>query len=194
MEMTPAARAFEYLLGLSTVIIGLAVADIAKSLHRLVRHRDKVTWDLATLLAALYALWMCVSIWFAQWRTRDIEETRHFFFYLTLLADFFLLYLIAATSLPDEPRDDNDLRAYYEGNRRYFWSLIILFQLSYASTGIYFYTHDLVPHWPHIAMGFVVPLAVPIILLVVRSRAVQYVGLAVLFIVGGIDKVSLTLN
>jgi hypothetical protein len=194
VEITLEARAFEYALGLSTVIIGLAFADIATSFHRLVRHRDTVTWDPLTLFAALYALWMCVSLWFSQWRTRDLAETRHFFFYLSLLAEYFLLYLIAATSLPDEPGDDNDLRAYYEGNRRYFWSLIVIFQLSYAGTGIYFYTHDFVPHWPHIAMGFVVPLAVPVVLLLVRSRAVQYVGLAALFVVTGIDRASLVIN
>lgn len=129
-----------------------------------------------------------------QWTIRNIAETRHFFFYFSLLVNYFLLYLIAATSLPDEPGDDNNLCAYYEGNRRYFWSLIVLFQLSYAGTGIYFYTHDLVPHWPHIAMGFFVPLAVPIVLLLVRSMAVQYAGLAALFIVTGIDRASLVIN
>jgi hypothetical protein len=137
VEMTLGTRAFEYAIGLSTVLIGLAVADIATSFHRLVRRRDAVTWDPLTLLAALYALWMCVFFWFSQWQIRDIAETRYFFFYLSLLTEFFLLYLIAAASLPDEPGDDNDLRAYYERNRRYFWSLIVLFQLSYAAHGIY---------------------------------------------------------
>ena len=42
--MTPEMRAFEYALGLFSVLIGLAIADIATSFHRLIRSRAGVTW------------------------------------------------------------------------------------------------------------------------------------------------------
>jgi hypothetical protein len=53
--MTPEMRAFEYALGLFSVLIGLAIADIATSFHRLVRSRQGVTWDpLTPTSCALY--------------------------------------------------------------------------------------------------------------------------------------------
>ncbi len=194
VDLTEHARAFEYVLGVNTVIIGLAVTDVATSFHRLARRRDKVRWDPLTVLAALYAIWMCVSIWFTQWKIRDVAETRQFFFYLTMFAEFFLLYLIAAASLPDEPEDDCDLRAYYKTNQRYFWSLVVLFELFYVGHGVYFYTHGIGYDVSHILMGFVVPLVVPVVLLFTRSRTTHYLGLAALFIVTGIDRASFTIN
>jgi hypothetical protein len=61
--VTPEIRAFEYSLGLFAVLIGLAVADVANSFHRLVRSRTPVVWDPLALLAALYALCMAVGMW-----------------------------------------------------------------------------------------------------------------------------------
>jgi hypothetical protein len=192
--MTPETRAFEYALGLFSVLIGLAIADIAISFHRLIRRRASVVWDPLALLAALYVLWMALGLWFSMWRIRDIEETRHYFFYVSLVAHLFVLFLSAAASLPDEVADSCDLRAYYAGNRRYFWSLIVLYQLLFAGHGIYFYTHDLHPDLTHIALGFVVPLLIPIVLLATRSRLIHYAGLAALFVATGADRASLVLN
>ena len=62
--MTPEMHAFEHSLGLFAVLIGLAVADVANSFHRLMRSRFPVTWDPLTLLAAFYALCMAVGMWF----------------------------------------------------------------------------------------------------------------------------------
>ena len=60
--MTPEIRAFEYALGLFSVLIGLAVADIATSFHRLIRHKQAVNWDPLAMLAALYALCMAICM------------------------------------------------------------------------------------------------------------------------------------
>ena len=100
--MSPETRAFEYALGMFAVLIGLAVADIAASLHRLLRNKGRVRWDPLALLAACYALCMAVYMWFDIWGVRHFDATRHFFFYIGLVAELFILYLIAAASLPDE--------------------------------------------------------------------------------------------
>ncbi|MBS0578761.1 MAG: hypothetical protein JSR36_05805 [Proteobacteria bacterium] len=136
--MTPEVRAFEYSLGLFAVLIGLAVADIANSFHRLVRSRTPVRWDALPLLAALYALCMAVGMWFDLWGVRHFADTRHFFFYLWMIAAMFVLFLIAAAALPDEPGPRCDLGAYYADTRRYFWTLVALFQLAYLVLGLYF--------------------------------------------------------
>ena len=136
--MTPEMHAFEYSLGLFAVLIGLAVADVANSFHRLMRSRFPVTWDPLALLAAFYALCMAVGMWFDLWGVRHFAATRHFFFYVWLIAEMFVLFLIAAAALPDEVQARCDLREHYAAGRRYFWTLVALFQLTYLINGLYF--------------------------------------------------------
>jgi hypothetical protein len=184
--MTPEMRAFEYALGLFSVLIGLAVADIATSFHRLVRSRPGVTWDPLTLLAALYALLIAIGMWFDLWGVRNVAAARHFFFYLGMVALLFIVFLIAAASLPDDVEGGRDLRAFYAGNRRYFWLLIALFQISYAVMGIYF-AGGLLSHAPiyfRIAFGaqMGIQIVVPLLLIAFGSRVVHYGGIVVLFL------------
>jgi len=177
--MTPEIRAFEYALGLFAVLIGLAVVDIATSFHRLIRKRSSVNWDPLALLAAVYALCMAVYMWFDLWGVRHFAATRHFLFYLSLVAELFVLFLIAASSLPDEANGSTDLRDYYASNRRYFWMLVALFQLGYVAFGLYFAGADL--SLPFIEM--IAPLAIALVLLATQSRVVHYVGLGLMFAV-----------
>jgi len=183
--MTPEMRAFEYALGLFSVLIGLAIADIATSFHRLARSRQAVVWDPLTLLAALYALLTAIGMWFDLWGVRNVAGARHFFFYLLMVADLFLVFLIAASSLPDDAESGRDLREFYSRNRRYFWTLITLFQLSYILLGFYF-AGGLLSHAPaYYRFAFITQMSllflVPAALVLFKSRALHYIGLAVLF-------------
>ncbi len=185
--MTPEIRAFEFALGLFSVLIGLAVADIATSFHRLVRGKSAVRWDPLALLAALYALLMAIGMWFDLWGIRDVTSTRHFVLYLCLIVQLFVLFLVAAASLPDEPGHEIDLRQYYAGNRRYFWSLVAIYQAIYFAFGLYF-VGALLSRMPRgLAIGFLVQMialvALPLALVVLRSRLAHYVVLGVLFTV-----------
>ena len=116
--MTPEIRAFEFALGLFAVLIGLAIADIATSFHRLLRSPARVHWDPIALLAAAFAIVITVGMWFDLWGIRQATSVRHFFLYLVLVALFFVLFLIAAASLPDETADGVDLRDFYRRNHR----------------------------------------------------------------------------
>lgn len=184
--MTSEIRAFEYALGLFAVLIGLSVADVATSFHRLARGRAPVVWDPLCLAAALFALCMAVGMWFDLWGIRNVAGTRHFFYYLSMVAEFFVLFLIAAVSLPDEVGESCDLREYYARNRRYFWLLVALFQLSYLANGLYFVGAML----PHMSLavqlralnGLCVPLIISLVLASVSSRVVHYVGILLLFV------------
>jgi hypothetical protein len=183
--VTPEIRAFEFSLGLFSVLIGLAVADVATSFHRLVRHQAKVQWDALTLLAALFALVISVGMWFDLWGIRHATSVRHFFFYLVLVGAFFILFLIAAASLPDELSGSADLRAYYSGNRRYFWTLVTLFEFLYVILGCYFLSTviDRIPR--HLVIETVVQWAalvlIPLALAVLKPRWIHYAGLLLLF-------------
>jgi hypothetical protein len=181
--MTPEIRAFEYALGLFAVLIGLAVADIATSLHRLLRTPARVNWDPLTLLAAFYAFCVAVGMWFDLWGVRGFVETRHFFFYFSFVAELVVLFLIAAASLPDEA-GDGDLRAFYARNRRYFWLLMAVFQLSYLLNGLWFMRSMLgagaAGRVAYVIFHISFPCAVAVLLACVRSRAAHYLGLIVL--------------
>jgi hypothetical protein len=183
--MTPEMRAFEYALGLFSVLIGLAVADIATSFHRLVRSRAAVRWDPLPLLAASYALLIAIGMWFDLWGVRNVAGARHFFFYLLMVGELFIVFLIAAASLPDDPESGRDLTAFYSYNRRYFWLLITLFQVGYVLMGLYFAGGLLSRAPPYYRFAFATQMSVlmlvPLGLVVFESRAFHYCGIALLF-------------
>jgi hypothetical protein len=185
--MTPEVRAFEYALGIFSVLIGLAVADVAASFHRLLRHRSSVRWDPLVVLAAGYALCMAVYMWFDIWGVRNFAATRHFLFYVGLVVQLFVLFLVAAASLPDDADGSTDLREYYAGNSRYFWSLITLFQAGYFAFGVYFVGGEPagIPFWINALMWTLMtaPLVIALALCIWRSRTLHYIGLASLYAV-----------
>ncbi|MBS0388241.1 MAG: hypothetical protein JSR15_07145 [Proteobacteria bacterium] len=196
--MTPEVRAFEYALGIFSVLIGLAVADIAASFHRLLRHRTHITWDPLALLAALYALCMAVYMWFDIWAVLHFGATRHFLFYLGLVGQLFLLFLVAAASLPDEADERADLRAYYAGNSRYFWSLVSLFQFVYVLFGVFFAGGE--PSGEPVSIQVLMwtlmlaPLLITLALYAWRARWLHYVGMALLYAIMLLHYASAQIN
>ncbi|MEO5612464.1 MAG: hypothetical protein ABIT68_06870 [Sphingomicrobium sp.] len=109
---------FEYITAIVAVVIGLAIADLATSLHRLLRHRKVVRWDWVAPLAALLLLVELFNLW---WRWRGFTGTT-----MGEVAPYFvaliLVYLAASITLPDEvPAEGLDLGAYFDGIRSYFW-------------------------------------------------------------------------
>lgn len=183
--MTPEIRAFEYSLGLFAVLIGLAVADIANSFHRLMRSRVPVEWDALPLLAALYALCIAVGMWFDLWGVRHFAETRHFFFYLWMIAAMFVLFLIAAVSLPDELGARCDLSAYYASTRRYFWTLVAMFQMTYLIFGLYFVGLANMARMKGgtlllLLNDMMLPVLIAVVLSRTVSRPLHYLGIALL--------------
>jgi hypothetical protein len=185
--MPPETRAFEYALGIFAVLIGLAVADIAASFHRLLRNKAQVRWDPLTLLAASYALCMAIYMWFDIWGVRHFDMTRHFFFYTGLVAELFVLYLIAAASLPDETSGPVDLREYYLRNRRHFWLLVSVFQFGYFALGVYFARGEpagLPLSVVLLSWGLMsAPLIIALTMLGLKSRTAHYLGLTALYVI-----------
>ena len=188
----PELGPFEYAMGLFSVIIGLAVTDIAISFHRLMRSRREIRWDPLALAAAVYTLctavymWCtAVYMWFDLWGVRNFEATRGFFFYLALVIQLVVMFLAAAASLPDEATGNLDLSKYYDENGRYFWSLLTLFQAGYTLDGIYFGWREFARAPPLAAVLLVTEMAAPMMvcfaLVLFRRRVAHWVGLAVLF-------------
>lgn len=127
---------FEYAIGLMSIIVGLGLADLAMSGHRLVKARRRVRWDPLAIAVAVFIAYKMIEMWYQIWGLREITAVTGLFFFLSLLAEMFLLFFAAAACLPDQDEvpagTPFDLRAYYADNRRYIWAMVTLFYVSYA--------------------------------------------------------------
>src|SRR3712207_6391959 len=128
----------EYITTFASIIVGLAVADLATSFHRLIRNRARVGWDWLPVATALLVLLSVVQYWwsrFAYWQSAPAVSFGQFLPDLLLLL---LIFFLAAAALPDElPEGHFDLRKYYIENSRYFWSLFALFVVAATALRIF---------------------------------------------------------
>jgi|WetSurMetagenome_2_1015567.scaffolds.fasta_scaffold231107_2 hypothetical protein len=119
--------AFEYLLLFAAIILGLAVSDLAISLHKLMAARGRVRWDWLAPMAAIVAFLKIVTQWWTWFAAEGIAKALTFEMYLVVLVESVLLFLLAAAALPDDvPEKGIDLRAFFNGTRRRFWLLFAL--------------------------------------------------------------------
>jgi hypothetical protein len=168
---------FEYLLLFAAVILGLAISDLAISLHRLLNAAGRVRWDWLSPMAAALAFVRIVTQWWTWHDAERIAGGLTFGMFLGILISATLLFLMAAVALPDEFRDDLDLRAYYASVSRRFW---LLFAAQWAVlNGVSTWAQISISK-AHFVMGSPLYLILPaaLILAFVRNRAVQGVGIA----------------
>ena len=106
---------FEYILPLVSVLVGLAVADLVTSLHRLIRDRSRVQWDWLPLTVALLTILTVLNLWWGLYQAQDDNYYRTLAGFLPLVAQLVLLFLVNAAVLPDDvPAKGIDLKIYYE--------------------------------------------------------------------------------
>src|SRR4051812_6386954 len=116
----------EYISVFVSIVLGLAVAELASSFHKLMRARRRVQWDWMSLALAMAMLlevlqfWWLAHDWYAQSAGLRLIE------FLPNLILLLLIYLMAAAVLPDEvPEHGLDLRLFYAESAPYFWSLVL---------------------------------------------------------------------
>jgi hypothetical protein len=121
---------FEYVVGLVSILLGLALTELASSLHKLLRARARVKWDWQAPAAAVALVLVVLDLW---WGVRQLERiglTMTIGLFLPLLTALLLFYLAAAAVLPDDvPAEGIDIREYYAANARYFWLLFAAYVL-----------------------------------------------------------------
>jgi hypothetical protein len=170
---------FDYALGLVSILVGLALADVVASLHRLLRQARLVRWDGRVILCVVLVIITITGMWFEVWSIRSVKAVLSYPFYLSLFIEFMVLFLVCAACLPDEPEESCDLSAFYETNRTYLWSLFALFQTSFFLHWIYFAGLRVSNHWQTLLFGAWVgfPLLVFVLLAMIRSRWFHYIAL-----------------
>jgi hypothetical protein len=121
-------QAFEYLLGLASILIGIALADMALSLHRLLRSEGPVRWHWHPIAAAVVVVLLVLDLW---WGLRQLERagvTMTVGLFLPLLSALFVFFLLAAATFPDKVSvKGTDLAVYYSATSRYFWRLFSIY-------------------------------------------------------------------
>ena len=116
--------AFEYMLMLVSVVLGLAVSDLAISLHRLLGAGARVRWDALAPLAAAVAFLKIVNQWWAWFATAQIARALTFEAFVLVLIATTMLFLLAAAAFPDEaPEGQIDLAQHYAKVARRYWLL-----------------------------------------------------------------------
>jgi hypothetical protein len=117
-------NAAEYVSVLVSIVIGLALADVLFSLHRLLRAGRRVKWDWAAPLSALLVVMVLMMMWWSFYQPAGQAAPLTIAQFLPSFVLLVLLFLLAGAVLPDEvPAEGLSLKTYYDANGPYFWGL-----------------------------------------------------------------------
>ena len=118
---------FDYLMTIASVILGLAVTDLAVSLNRLLAAGRRVRWGLLAPLAALMAFVRILYQWWSWYLVRTVADQLTFEMFLGAMIGAVLLFLMSAAALPDDLPETGpvDLPASYQTHHRRFWGLYL---------------------------------------------------------------------
>ena len=117
--------AFELFFGLTSVILGLALAQLANSLQLLLRAGRRVSWSIEPVLQSVLILLIIVSVWASQWWERD-SQTFSVGQCLLQVVKLLALFVAASAALPETDGDRKiDLRRHYYGSRSVTYGALI---------------------------------------------------------------------
>jgi hypothetical protein len=107
------------------VILGLAVSDLAISLHRLLSAGERVKWGLLSPAAAFVAFLKIITQWWTWHAAESFGGKLSFEMYIGVMIGAVLLFLMAAAALPEVEGGEAriDLSLYYPRVARRFWLL-----------------------------------------------------------------------
>jgi hypothetical protein len=116
---------FEYVMVLTSIIIGLAMTHLLQGLATLVQHpkRDRAWW--VHLVWVAWAFTFAIFWWWWEFRYQAIS-TWTFPLYLFVVAYAFLVYLLAAMLFPKDLEGYEGFEHYFLARRRWFFGLLIV--------------------------------------------------------------------
>ena len=170
--MTP----FELFFGLTSVILALALTQLANSFQLLLRAGSRVRWAIEPILQSALVVMIIVFVWVDQWHDRAetvFSVPQCILQVLKLLA----VYVAAAALLP-EPRDEGavDLRNHYMASRKVTYGALLAGLLLFTAYRFLFYAADHTPinNSPFLGLSL---LLIYLALMIVRWRPLHIVGL-----------------
>lgn len=126
----------EYLVALISIIVGLGLADLARSLRELVRPDRAVRWHWLPLLWGIVVFLSILQLWWASFKVLRTEPLGQVLVFLPYLLMFLVLYLACSFALPDSEWESSlsagedaplDLETFYfsPAHRRWFFGALI---------------------------------------------------------------------
>lgn len=117
---------FEFWFALSAVILGMALAQIAASVHKLLLAGKKVSWAPEPIMLTVIVMLVIIVQWLGSWSSRDVTSMS---LALTVLKVVMLmtLYFTAASCLPEPSGETDrvDTYKYYDRTRLLSFGSII---------------------------------------------------------------------
>lgn len=122
--MVQAGTLFGYLAAFITIVLGLALADLLVSVHRLLRARRRVVWRPLPLLLALVIALSLLTSFFELWEMTGWERISYYGL-VWQVVNYVPIFLAACAVLPDDvPPEGLDLDDFYFEERRYIVGLV----------------------------------------------------------------------
>lgn len=115
---------FEYVVVLSGVIIGLALAHLMQGIARIIEHPGRVRIWWVHIGWVGYMFVSAVFWWWWEFRLRLIPIWS-FQLYAFVIAYAFLIYLICAVLFPSDVAPFSSFREYFMARRRWFFGMLI---------------------------------------------------------------------
>ena len=123
-------EAFEYVMVLVSIVIGLAVTHLLNALaagvHRLRGHGPPVRLEAVYLLWIFYLLTWLVSFWWWEFKFQEIESEWTFALYLFIITYAVALFLLSAVLVPNRLVGVDDSYSYFMDVRRWFFGGMLL--------------------------------------------------------------------
>lgn len=117
---------FEYLSVLTSIIIGLALANLLSGTARLIQLRGRIRPHATTYCWMAMLFLANIQIWWVAFERREANEFSFFAFLLYLMMPI-PMFLVSYLILPDLGDEDSaDLAANFDGNRSWFFGLLAL--------------------------------------------------------------------
>lgn len=117
--------AFDYLTILTSIVLGLAIANVLGRLATVITARERVDFYWPPIAWGVWLFFIAVQHWWAEWGVRHTLQWSFGVFWLQLLTPV-VLFLLSAVILPEREgaRGVLDLGEWYFRNRRWFFGLL----------------------------------------------------------------------
>ncbi len=184
----------EYIILFTSILIGLAIADLSLSLHKMLRYRKRIRWNLIVPVLGFVILCSILNLWWSIYKKYSALESISFIEFLPQVFILVTFFLLSASVFPDEkPEEGFDLQEFYIENRGQFWGLFSLFIFLMVSSAAITAIRESWSFSAYIANSGGGIIALALALFLIKTKRMIFHWLAVAFLLFSIGNIWLYL-